>query len=106
MPRIRHCVECPNCRTRYLIAFNPYSNGAHISPMADGTREEYILHCCCQSGTGASRWKWREVRACEVSKAAYDRGYGTVDEIFMIEPAPRQAWAFEVSGSEIGGRWK
>ena len=48
MPRIRHCVECPNCRTRYLIAFTPYSNGAYLIPTAEDSKEEYTLYCLLQ----------------------------------------------------------
>jgi hypothetical protein len=36
------------------------------------------------------------VKACEISKAAYDRGYGTRDEVAPIA-RPRNLWAFDVS---------
>jgi hypothetical protein len=29
-----------------------------------------------------NRWRWSEVKACEVSKAAHERGYGTLDEVW------------------------
>jgi ketosteroid isomerase-like protein len=28
--RIRHCIECPKCLTRYVIGSSPYRNGAHL----------------------------------------------------------------------------
>lgn len=34
-------------------------------------------------------WRWSEVKACEISKAAYDRGYGTRDEVVSIDARPR-----------------
>lgn len=97
MPRIRHCVECPNCRIRYLIAFTPYSNGAYLIPTAEGSKEEYTLYCNCGSGSVKSRWKWREVKACEVSTAAYDRGYGTADEIFLVHQERGAGWDWDLS---------
>jgi hypothetical protein len=90
-------VECPNCRTRYLIAFTPYSNGAYLVPTVEGGREEYILYCNCGSDSVESHWKWREVKTCEVSKAAYDRGYGTAHEIFLIHREREEDWACDVS---------
>jgi hypothetical protein len=88
MPRhIRHCVECPKCHLCYLIAFSPYSNGSHLARTGSRTREEYILYCFCQGARIASCVRAPEVKVCEVSKAAYQRGYGTLDEI----------WPFEIS---------
>ena len=82
--RIRHCVECPKCRTRYLIAFTPYRNGAFLVRTGGGSSEEYTLYCFCDGAHLPNIWKWREARPCEVSKAAHDRGYGTRDEIWAI----------------------
>jgi len=31
--RIRHCVECPKCLTRYLVACSPYRNGSYLVPL-------------------------------------------------------------------------
>jgi hypothetical protein len=44
---IRRCVECPKCRTRYLIGFSPYANGSSLLPTAVGSSEEYTLYCAC-----------------------------------------------------------
>ncbi len=69
MPRLRHCVECPNCHTRDLIAFSPYRNGAYLVPSVDGCRDDYTRYCGCRNGAIVSRWEWREVKPCEVSKS-------------------------------------
>jgi hypothetical protein len=37
------------------------------------------------------------VKACEISKEAYDRGYGTRDEVAPIDTRPRNVWAVDVS---------
>src|SRR5215469_4489553 len=82
--RIRHCVECPECNTCYVISSSPYRNGAYIVPTEASSSEEYTLYCFCSGGRFPSAWKWRETKACVVSKAAHDRGYGTRNEICPI----------------------
>lgn len=81
--RIRHCVECPRCRTWYIIALSPYRNGSHLMPTIPGSMEEYILYCTCAGPAFASLWRWRDVQTCVVSRAAHDRGYGTEQEIVV-----------------------
>jgi hypothetical protein len=97
MTRIRHCVECPNCRTRYLIPCTPYRNGSYLVPTVEGSLEEYTLHCSCSRGTRASRWRASEAKACEVSKEAYDRGYGTPEEIILVKTEPQESWSVDMS---------
>jgi hypothetical protein len=36
MVRVRHCVECPKCHTRYLPGFTPYRNGSYLIPLTKG----------------------------------------------------------------------
>ena len=79
MSRIRHCLECPNCRLRYVISRSPYRNGSRIVAAIHGGHDEYILYCSCRRG--ASRWIEQEVLRCDVSDAAYERGFGTRAEI-------------------------
>lgn len=79
--RVRHCVECPRCHTWYVIGFSPYRNGAHIVRTGEGIGEQYTLYCLCEAAAVPNRWRWREVKTCEVSKAAHHRGYGSHDEI-------------------------
>ena len=76
--RIRHCVECPKCRTRYLLGASPYANGAYlvISPL---DMEAHTLYCPCgRSATSHAS----EAGTYIISNLAYDRGYGSPDEIF------------------------
>ena len=88
VPRIRHCVECPNCHVLYLVSLSPYRNGAYLMPTIRGSTREYALYCSCRGGSAARLWRWSEMKACDVSKAAYDRGYGTRDEIVSIDVRP------------------
>jgi hypothetical protein len=97
MTRIRHCVECPKCGTRYLVPCSPYRNGSYLIPTVVGSWEEYVLYCSCRIGNVASRWKWSEMKKYEITKAAYERGFGTSDEILLIQNAPQEAWSPDVS---------
>jgi hypothetical protein len=95
--RIRHCVECPKCLTRYLVACSPYRNGSYLVPTVAGSREEYTLYCSCGRPPVSSRWRWEKVKTYEVSKIAYDRGYGTPGEILPISNQSWDAWSFDVA---------
>ena len=97
MLRIRHCVECPRCLTRYLIPASPYRNGSYLIPTIKGSLDEYALYCSCRRGSLSTLWRWSEVKTCEVSNAAYERGYGSPDEITPIHHQPQEAWSFDVS---------
>lgn len=76
---IRHCVECPRCRTRYLLGYSPYSNGSSLLPLGKGLAEEWALYCVC--GARPSRWHWTDLKKYAVSGRAHNRGYGAPDEI-------------------------
>jgi len=97
MSRIRHCVECPNCLTRYLIPCSPYRNGSYLIPTVEGCLDEYALYCACRKSTAASVCRWNEVKTCSVSIAAYDRGYGTPEEVVPIRSQVQPAWSFEAA---------
>jgi hypothetical protein len=86
-PRIRHCVECPRCRTSYLIAFTPYRNGSYLLRMGVGAAEDFILYCFCEGEHKATVSRWPEIKACKVSKPAHDRGYGSPDEVRPVASA-------------------
>ncbi len=86
--RIRHCVSCPNCHTRYLIGFSPYSNGSYLVSTPVGCFEEYTLYCCCNPFAIPSRWWGTELLTCAVSNAAYRRGYGSPEEVVFADPTP------------------
>lgn len=92
MPRLRHCLECPNCKTRYLISLSPFKNGSYVVTVTYGSCEEYILHCSC--GKVGSRWTRTGVVICQVSRAAYERGYGPKEEIVPVSEEPRDGWSF------------
>ena len=82
--RIRHCVECPQCLTRYLIAFSPYRNWSYLVRTVVGSSEEYTLYCSCRRPLVVSRWGWSELKACKVPTTAHNRGYGTAEEIVEV----------------------
>ncbi len=95
--RIRHCVECPQCRTRYLIAFSPYRNRSYLVPKTVGSSEEFTLYCSCKRPFVVSRWEWSEVKTCEVSRGAYDRGYGNAEDVVEVNDQPREPWTFDIA---------
>jgi len=82
--RIRHCISCPHCRTRYLMGFSPYANGAYLLSSSVGLIEEYALYCACKQLPVPSRWTGDEVKTCEVSDSAYRRGYGSPEEVMLL----------------------
>ncbi len=81
--RLRHCVECPECCTRYLIGFSPYRNGSYLLSFVTDSSEEYKLLCSCRRPPVCSRWNWSEMKKYAVSNGAYARGYGQADEIWL-----------------------
>lgn len=92
MSRIRHCLECPNCRTLYLISRSPYRNGGWIDFTLHGLGEAYILYCSCRSM--GIRLKAKEVLICEVSKEAYERGFGSREEVVPLRDDFEEEWPF------------
>lgn|ERR1700727_1379526 len=95
--RIRHCVECPKCLTRYLLAFSPYRNGSFLVPTFAGSAEEYTLYCSCRTPAIASRWKSDEMKRYEVSKEAHHRGYGSQEEVCLVNVTHALASSFDVA---------
>ena len=87
-------MECPKCRTRYVVSCSPYENGSYLLPMINGSWDEYTLYCRCRAA--ASRWKSSEFKSCEVSAEAFARGYGTAEEITIIRVS-QQEWSVDVS---------
>ena len=82
--RLRHCVECPRCCTRYLVGFSPYRNGSYLVPLSHGSWEAWTLYCACRSPHISSRWNSDELKTCEVSSSAHHRGYGPPDEVVAL----------------------
>lgn len=94
--RIRHCVECPKCHTWYLVGFSPYSNGAYLVRAGANSSDEYTLYCFCQGVESVSVCRWVEAKACEVSTTAHRRGYGLLDEIWVLNQGSRKV-CFDIS---------
>ncbi len=82
--RMRHCVECPKCHTRYLVGFSPYHNGSQLVPLG-AVLEEWILYCSCGRPATSSRWSSTELKIYAVSDQAHGRGYGPPKEIVRAE---------------------
>ena len=83
--RVRHCVECPKCFTRYLPGFSPYRNGSYLLPMVEGFADEWTLYCACGRPPISSRWSWSDLKLYAVSNQAHDRGYGPPEEIVSVD---------------------
>lgn len=79
--RIRRCVECPKCHTRYLLGFSPYRNGSYLSPTLVASSEECTLYCSCGRPAVCTRVRYSEMKTYTVAKVAHYRGYGTSQEI-------------------------
>jgi hypothetical protein len=82
--RVRHCVECPECRTRYLVGFSPYRNGSYLLPVLPEISVEWILYCACAKLPVRSRWHGEELNRYAVSRQAYHRGYGSSEEVVLL----------------------
>ncbi len=87
--RVRHCVECPKCLTRYLPGFSPYRNGSYLLPLAEGFADEWMLYCACGRPPISSQWSWSNLKLYAVSNQAHDRGYGPPEEIVPVDKTSR-----------------
>ena len=83
--RVRHCITCPHCRTRYLIGFSPYANGAYVAFTPVGSFEQYLLYCPCKRFAFPGRWDSSDIRACKVSNSVYRRGFGSPEEVVLAD---------------------
>jgi hypothetical protein len=81
MQRVRHCVECPKCGTRYLPGSSPYDNGSYLVPITEVALSGWILYCSCGFPPASSEWRWSELKPYEICGTAYRRGYGSQDEV-------------------------
>jgi hypothetical protein len=89
MLRVRHCVECPKCRTRYLPGSSPYNNGSYLMSLTANGSTGWILYCSCSSPRTRSEWRWSELKRYEICGPAYRRGYGSPDEVCVLpKPTP------------------
>jgi hypothetical protein len=81
--RFRHCVECPECGTRYLIGFSPYGNGSYLVLAASEFLGEFKLVCSCGRPPVRTRRCWTDLKTYCISSRAYARGYGSAQEIYL-----------------------
>lgn len=81
MPRLRQCVECTKCQTRYVLSLSPYENGACIISTGIGDSEQFLLYCTCTTPASIIRLPWRELKTYSVSATAFERGYGPPEQI-------------------------
>ena len=86
--RIRHCVECSKCCTRYVIGFSPYDNGSYIVSNPSGGVDLLRLYCACGV---SNECKLSKLKVYAVSESAYARGYGSPDEIVPVRAAGEKA---------------
>ena len=97
--RIRHCVECPECRTRYLVGFSPYDNGAYLVCAVSDSPDNYKLVCSCCRPPVCTRWSWSELKAYNIAMRAYARGYGSPAEVWVRQRDSDQQEAMPKSHS-------
>ena len=84
MSRLRHCVECPKCRTRYLPSFSPYRNGSYLIPLTENGASGWILYCSCSMPAASSQWGSMDLKPYEICGQAYRRGYGSPEEVWDL----------------------
>jgi len=94
--RIRHCLQCPKCLTRYLVSATPYGNGSYLVHSSLHSLDEYVLYCSCQTPAAVSRWRGDDLYRCEVSRDAHRRGYGSPDEISAMNENRSTSWAIDI----------
>ncbi len=92
--RIRHCLQCPKCLTRYLVSASPYGNGSYLVHTALHSVDEYVLYCACQTPAAISRFRSADLHRCEVTRAAHRRGFGTPEEIVALKDERSSSWNF------------
>ncbi len=82
--RIRHCVECPECHTRYMIGFSTYQNGTLPLRRREENSERYTLLCSCGEPFSITRFSEKMLIRYVVLTPAYRRGYGSPGEIVPL----------------------
>jgi hypothetical protein len=77
-------VECPKCRTRYLLTFTSYRNGSYLASTLADPSEDFFFYCSCAKPAVCIHGRWSELNTYVVSKAAHERGYGSGEEIVSV----------------------
>ena len=89
--RIRSCVECPKCHTRYVIGSSPFPNGSYIVTQPSATPDLLRLYCICADLPSSYAFKFSELKMYAISEWAERRGYGSTEEIVMVRGAAEKA---------------
>ena len=88
--RIRSCVECHNCHTRYIIGSSPYASGSYIMAHPLAAPDLLRLYCIC--GLPSSHaFKFSELKMYAISGWAEKQGYGSPEEIVLVRGAAEKA---------------
>jgi hypothetical protein len=88
--RRRHCVECPNCHTRYIIGFSPFGNGSYIVARSEDAAIHFLF-CSCGAESDCHPFKMSALRTYIVTAEAHARGYGSPDEIVLADDEKKKA---------------
>lgn len=89
--RLRSCVECPKCHTRYLIGSSPYYNGSYIVAYPPSGADLLRLYCTCGDLLTSHVFKFSDLKMHAISEWAEKRGYGSPEEIVLVQTATRKA---------------
>ena len=89
--RIRSCVECPKCHTRYVIGSSPYPNGSYIVAQPFAAPDLVRLYCICGDLPSSYAFKFSELKMYAVSEWGERRGYGSPEEIVIVRGAAERA---------------
>ena len=93
--RTRHLCRVSEMPHPVSDRLQPYGNSSYLVPSVVGSLDRYTLYRSCRSPCAVSRWN--QVRACQVSNAAYTRGYGTPEEAALVTTQTWNSWSFDIS---------
>ncbi len=68
-----------------MIGFSPYDNGACLLRRREGNFELYTLLCSCGEPFSITRLPEKVLIRCVVLTRAYQRGYGSPEEIVPLD---------------------
>jgi hypothetical protein len=60
--RVRSCVECPKCHTRYLIGSSLHHNGSYIVAHPPAAADFLRLYCACSNFSSSYVFKFSELK--------------------------------------------
>ena len=89
--RIRSCVECPNCHTRYLIGFSSHSNGSYIVSHPQRAAVMHRLYSTCSNSPSPYAFKFSKLKMYDISDWADRHACGSPEEIVLVRAATGKA---------------